>query len=527
MFRILLILLFLPAGFIFGAQELRDEVVFKEGVTLPVYAKSVRVPCEVVSETPESIQINVSNLKGIADLRVIARGDLEQIIRGDRSGVTLATLKPKLEPPSESQAPDYYKGILEGELVGFLKVNAGKPEAEEASRMARVLSSEMNMVKAGWRRVGPRWFGPEDAAEFQQMRELNTFLEKLSAIQKKVMEGDYKCLIGLDEEMNRFKSSIYFPDLVDGLKLIIAPAHEAAPPSLRTIANLPVGVMRQHINIFLDSRNVLEAMHRGQDFDHRTWNEKFSKLATTANVLPDLDEFQSFMVRERPAILGGLVALIYLGNDGSSVGFDQASGTIDSICSRLNMPVEKKSEYRLKIEEIRAFSIQFKKLKDDQNWPGLADLVPPMEDTRPVLKFREELRRKAGETMEKSRLLIEEIRRAVNAGDYEAAIEPARKRAALWAQDPEADKLQSELLSVFKARIAEKKKDESARLLLVLKAGWGYGDQILEAEKSMEYTRSVSVLDNMSVAMMLSIGFVALLAVVLLRWGVKHFASGE
>ncbi|MDX6766218.1 MAG: hypothetical protein SFU85_05465 [Candidatus Methylacidiphilales bacterium] len=506
---------------------LRDQVVFKEGVTLPSFAKATRIECEILSESEDKVRINLSPLKGISDIREIARGDIQEIIRGDRSDLEWETLKAKWVLPNRSQPVEYYNKAVEGELSAFLARHQGKPVAEEAGKLARAFSLEGKMVAAGWSRLGSRWFSPTESESMRAVEELEALLEKLDTIQRDVLEDRFQSLIGLDEEILRFKQSVYYPDLVDGLKIIVAPARDSCPASLRSIAALPVSNMRTQIGIFVEARKVLEPMHQNEDFEHRTWMEQMTKLNNAAAVIPDLSEFHQFMLKDKNAILGGLVMLAYRKVRERESSFESAATVLDSMCSRLNLPVEQKNDYRLKIDELRRFKAQLEKLLDIQDYPGIAELVPPVPEIPMVRKARAALREEAERRMAQSRPLIENIRKAVKDGRYEEAVEPARTRAGIWPNDPEAEVLKTELLATFQKLINGKKKEDGARLFQVLKAGWGGDGQVVDAEKNVEYGRSVSMLDNMSGAMLLAIGFSALLAIVILRAAVKYFAAGE
>lgn len=188
--------------------DLPDRVVLKEGAPLPAGVASRDFRGAVLEEDEERVRVDLSDKKGIAQVVVVPRADLELLERGDGSLREMGLNPERFRKPPFSRPEGFYPGRI-AELEAFLRKFPESRERAWVEGLLEALREEAAKAGQGMIRVGTGWFQASGLGEAD--RAAWGVLSALGDAEDRVF---YKQAAGFAEQVESCRSSRFFPVVV-------------------------------------------------------------------------------------------------------------------------------------------------------------------------------------------------------------------------------------------------------------------------------------------------------------------------
>lgn len=144
---------------LFAASSRADTVKLKSGETLEG---------RITQEGSDYIRLEIAVSATIKDTKVIARGDIAEIVKAAADDVALSELRKKLPVPSLTKASIYRKLIDSGPKK-FLEEFPASPHRAEVEKLLADLSAEFDKVERGHIKLEGEWISPLRRKQFKAL----------------------------------------------------------------------------------------------------------------------------------------------------------------------------------------------------------------------------------------------------------------------------------------------------------------------------------------------------------------------
>jgi len=194
-----------------GQELLPDKIIFKEVKEKPRWVTGLELACEVVEETPDSLKVDKSKIKGIKDIVVIDRRSVERVLRGDPGERRYREILEKAALPKNSKEKEYYEEIQRLYLEPFERSFPKSRYVSDVRKILEEMQSELAKVKEGHVRRGKEWFTAAQWKEIAVNFEPELWREELAQVIREKSSG------GMVELLRRIPDnhpSQFYPEAV-------------------------------------------------------------------------------------------------------------------------------------------------------------------------------------------------------------------------------------------------------------------------------------------------------------------------
>jgi hypothetical protein len=198
--------------------SLPDKVILKEGAALPPFTTEREIDCIILEETGEKVVFNASRKKGVEERREVSLNDVEKVVHGDPSTRAFDLIRNRLALPPDSLNEAFYLNAISVCFEPFLKQNPGSSHRAEVENAIKAYREEGARIRQGDVRVGDTWY---DAVTYQKQRPDLQAKECLARLNQAVKGRRLEQFAGTLNEIDRYKGSAIYPDLVESARQAI------------------------------------------------------------------------------------------------------------------------------------------------------------------------------------------------------------------------------------------------------------------------------------------------------------------
>lgn len=148
-----------------------DEIKLKTGETLKG---------KITYEADDIVKIEIAISASIKETKILARGDIAEIIKEAPDSVAFKEIESKFPAGSLVSASQYRKLIQTGP-VSFLQRFPESTHAEKVKEIQATLEEELDKVERGFLKIEEDWVSPQDRATFETLTKSRIQLLKMEA----------------------------------------------------------------------------------------------------------------------------------------------------------------------------------------------------------------------------------------------------------------------------------------------------------------------------------------------------------
>jgi hypothetical protein len=502
---------------------LRDEVVFKEDAVLPEFAKSRNLPCVVLEQGDATVRVNISPFRGVNDLREIDRNLIAEIRIGDRSDIALAELRKKAVIPERSAQAAYYRALLDNDLKAFFEAHGASPSAEAAREMEEALKIELAMVEAGWQRIGQQWFAPDQSDELERKLALEAILQAIEDLQKDLQAGKVDGLPALVQQIQKHSRYEYYPELIEGLKIVTMASWADMPTAVKSVLRTPVEPLQLAVRHVRTSEAKLTDISNLEQYPAKILQRVLMDLAEAARLFPKLESLESLLVK-RFGLFEQFLYVAAIEMEPRDSNFEAMVTQTSDLLNAVELDMTAKTELMQRLEEVRKYRGTRLKFLNESKLDQFANLRLPEEVGGYAARRHAAMIEEMAARVAASREALARARTLQAQGDYEGAGKEMQRFRASWRENPDAEVLKVEWLAELSRQMKKRDKTGAVQTLQLLRATWPGDPSVEDMGRTLEDRGLMAMLDNISYALVFAIGFVILLGFFALKWGLKMFA---
>lgn len=203
--RILLCLLL----FAFPVAGSGDEIKLKSGETLEG---------RITYEADDIVKIELTISASIKETKIIARGDIAEIIKETPDNVAFREMQDLLPVASLTPAGTY-KTLIESGPASFLRNFPDSVHTEKVKEIKAQLDEELDKVERGFIKLEEEWLSPQDQAEFETLISSRIEFLRMNAA---VRSGNHNGIITALRHFEVIESKFYgTPAFAKGVELAL------------------------------------------------------------------------------------------------------------------------------------------------------------------------------------------------------------------------------------------------------------------------------------------------------------------
>jgi len=495
-----------------------DLLIFNDAALTTPGIKSKEVQCLVLEDTAESVRVDLSLLSGVAEIRTYPKSLIESVKLADRSPFEFKKIENALQLPEQSQPTSFYDTVVLNTMDPFITKYPGTEAASKVADAKKQFRYEKLMIDKGWVRGGTQWYGPSELEVFQENVALNLFLTELKAVQARVDQGDYEDLTSIEDKVLRYKKNLNFPYLLEGIKVILAPADAVIPLTLKTLLLKQALEFQDAADNFQKSQAAILDMQEKKIIEAKVLVAPLNGLNKAAKIWPELRDLQKFLELNRLYFFKviSMTSLQSINNDQRL--FREITASYQNILKSEVYPIEVRVEDQKRLNDLREYQKTMSQLLPAMDYSAMVALAVPIDITAypETSAIYQKYMDSAQEQMKLASDALEQSKKHYEAGEYEKASEQVIASIKVWPLNVLLTPYKDEILAKGTLLMTAKKKEEATRLLALLVSGWGDDLKVRQFSEQVKHTQTFAgIVDEFSGMMIVWIilGLIAILVV--------------